>query len=151
MITPRLLLILFLFIVPTAPTMAADLPVNTDRHGVLLNGYDLVSYFLEEKPVSGSPRWQADYRNATLYFSDESNLERFLSNPEAYWPQYSGHCANGLSDGHLIQANPDIYRLIDGRLYLFYSWWGRAQWRFNQESQIASATENWRQITGQTP
>ena len=33
---------------------AATKPVNTDRHGVAVNGYDVVAYFTEMKPVKGS-------------------------------------------------------------------------------------------------
>lgn len=138
------------WIVLSAAVIAAE-PVNTDRRGVLLDGYDVVSYFLQDEPVVGQPQWQTEYRNATLYFSSESNREMFLKSPETYWPQYSGHCANGLSDGHLVRANPLIYRLIDGRLYLFYSWWGKAQWKFDQENQIELATENWLMFSEQTP
>ncbi|EAR07319.1 hypothetical protein MED297_12242 [Reinekea sp. MED297] len=87
--------------------------------------------------------WQTEYRQARLYFANEVNLNAFKADPEAYWPQFSGYCANGLSDGHLIQANPEIYRIIEGRLYLFYSWWGRAQWAFDQPQQIEQATHYW--------
>lgn len=122
----------------------AQEPVNTDKDGVLLNGYDVVAYFNSDEAQKGSAQWQAEYRDVTLYFSSQENLDLFLKFPEKYWPQYSGHCANGLSDGHLVRANPEIYRIIDDRLYLFFSWWGKAQWKFDQADQIHIADQNWR-------
>jgi YHS domain-containing protein len=125
----------------------AQLPINTNSSGVFLDGYDVVSYFNESKPLRGKSTIKAQWHDVTLFFVSEVNRELFLSEPEKYWPQFEGHCANGLSDGHLVRANPEIYRIIDGKLYLFFSWWGKAQWKFNQQEQIELAGQYWREFT----
>jgi YHS domain-containing protein len=126
----------------------AQTPVNTNASGVFLDGYDVVSYFTENKPRRGSSAISTQWHDATLFFVSEENKRLFLDSPDEYWPQFEGHCANGLSDGHLVGANPEIYRIIDGKLYLFYSWWGKAQWKFDQPEQIKLANEYWTEFTG---
>lgn len=118
-------------------------PVNTNRQGIFIDGYDVVAYFEEGEARRGSAQYSLDWQGFQLYFSSAKNRELFLTDPQSFMPQYAGHCANGLSDGHLVGANPEIFRIIDDRLYLFYSWWGKAQWKRNQQEQIELANTYW--------
>jgi len=122
-------------------------PANVNADGVSIDGYDAVSYFLLDEAVRGSEEFQLSWNDVTWWFSSEENLSLFESNPDQYAPRFAGHCANGLSDGHLVSAKPQIYRIIDGRLYLFYSWWGKAQWKYDQESQIKLAEKYWKEFS----
>ena len=118
-------------------------PVNVNASGVFLDGYDVVSYFADGKAMRGSDEFQYEWRGMRFYFKTQANLAMFVSEPSRYIPQFNGHCANGLSDGHLVRANPEIFRIIDGKLYLFFSWWGKAQWKFDQQEQIELANKFW--------
>lgn len=124
----------------------AEEPINADSSGLFLSGYDVVSYFINDEPVKGKAQFQTEYKGVTLHFASQANRDAFNEQPENYWPQFAGHCANGLSDGHLVRANPEIYRLIDNKLYLFFSWWGKAQWKYKQQEQIQLANETWQQV-----
>ncbi|TCS43075.1 YHS domain-containing (seleno)protein [Reinekea marinisedimentorum] len=115
----------------------------SDRVELAISGYDVVSYFTEKKPVQGESRFQTEWNGRVWHFSSQHNLALFKEEPERYEPRFDGHCANGLSDGHLVTANPKIYRIIDGQLYLFFSWWGKAQWAVDQQEQIELAEYWW--------
>ena len=134
---------ILLFTVFSVIGVAEAGPLNVNSSGVFIDGYDVVAYFTDDDAQRGSSEYQTQWQEATLFFASEQHLNLFLANPEAYLPQFAGHCANGLSDGHLVRANPEIYRVIDGKLYLFFSWWGKAQWKYDQQEQIKLASEYW--------
>lgn len=123
--------------------LLASFSFGSQTSVVALDGYDVVSYFTQSKPSKGTAEFHTRWNDKEWHFTSESNLEKFAAAPERYAPQFDAHCANGLSDGHLVEANPLIYRVIDDRLYLFFSKWGRAQWAFNQEEQISLAEYWW--------
>jgi YHS domain-containing protein len=135
--------ILSLWLTIGSAALATEGPVNTNRMGVFIDGYDVVSYFEEGEAQRGSSDISLEWQGLALHFKSEKHRQLFSENPNAYLPQYAGHCANGLSDGHLVGANPEIFRIIDDRLYLFYSWWGKAQWKRNQQEQIELANQYW--------
>lgn len=114
-----------------------------ERLKLAISGYDTVSYFKESKPVEGSNQFQTEWNGRLWNFASQKNLDLFIDKPESYAPRFDGHCANGLSDGHLVTANPKIYRIIDDQLYLFYSWWGKTQWAIDQQEQIQLAEHWW--------
>src|ERR1700693_220515 len=43
--------------------------VNVDSQGVIVNGYDVVAYFKEGKPVKGNPAFESTYQGATYLFA----------------------------------------------------------------------------------
>ena len=133
----------YLFFLSISCHLFAQSPINQTASGVFLDGYDVVAYFLDNKAQRGRSEHQIQWQDTTLFFVSENHKSLFISDPQRYFPQFSGHCANGLSDGHLVRANPEIFRIIDGKLYLFFSWWGKAQWKFDQQSQIELANQNW--------
>ena len=123
--------------------------LDAQEKALAIFGYDAVSYFTDDKPIMGQAEFQTEWQDLTWYFSNQENLNRFLDEPENYAPQFMGHCANGLSDGHLVTAKPEIYRIIDNKLYLFYSWWGKAQWQYQQQEQIELAEQWWSKFSEQ--
>ena len=98
-----------------------------DPTGYAVSGYDVVAYFdLAQAPVGqsqpaavpGDKDITADYNGATFAFSSEANKERFLADPAAFAPQYDGHCAYGVSKGGKVPGNPNLWRIVDDKLYL---------------------------------
>lgn len=117
---------------------------NLDNQGRVIQGYDPVSYFEQNKAQKGKVRLTWD--GGDWYFIDQKNLDLFKNNPAKYVPQFGGYCANGLSDGHKVSGDGNNWRVIDGKLYLFYSQWGRLQWAINVPEQIKLATDNWQRF-----
>ncbi|MFN7117607.1 MAG: YHS domain-containing (seleno)protein [Saprospiraceae bacterium] len=95
--------------------------VNVNKDGVILDGYDPVAYFTENKPVKGSDKFTARVDGATYYFSNEANQNEFKDNADKYKPQYGGFCAYAVSRNKLRPIDPTIFQIVDGRLMLQHS------------------------------
>ena len=98
-----------------------------DPTGYAVSGYDVVAYFdLEQSPVGtsqpaaipGDKDITSTYNGAKFAFSSEANKARFDSDPAAYAPQYDGHCAYGVAQGGKVPGNPNLWRILDDKLYL---------------------------------
>ena len=84
-----------------------------------LGGYDPVAYF-EGGPAKGSSEITETYKGVVYHFASVDNHEKFKENPTKYEPQYGGWCAWAMADGQRTKANPKSYKLVDGKLYVFY-------------------------------
>jgi len=91
---------------------------NVDPEGVILQGFDAVSYFTEMKAIKGGPKYSARYNGATYWFSSESNASMFKDHPGMFAPQYGSFCGYAMSLGKLRPVDPTIFDVIDGRLIL---------------------------------
>ena len=109
---------------------------------VSLKGHDPVAYFTEGRPVKGSTGINYDFDDARYLFSSQKNRELFASSPDRYTPQYSGLCATGMALGAKAQADPTVWKIVDGKLYVFSS--TQAREKFDQDaSMLAKAQQNW--------
>ncbi len=102
-------------------------PQYVDNTGFAVSGYDVVAYRdLAQVPVGqsqpaavpGRADITAEYNGAVFAFATEENRERFMADPAFYAPQYDGHCAYGVAQGGKVPGNPNLWRIIDDRLYL---------------------------------
>jgi YHS domain-containing protein len=89
---------------------------------IALEGYDAVSYFLEDKPLKGKKEIAITSEGVVYNFASEKNKTLFLKNPDKYKLQYGGWCpyAMGL-DGSKVEVDPKTFKIFDGKLYLFYN------------------------------
>ena len=94
---------------------------NKDKDGVILQGYDAVAYFTENKAVMGMDKYTARYNGATYWFSSEKNAAISKDHPEMFAPQYGAYCGYAMSINKLRPINPEIFDVIDGRLILQHS------------------------------
>lgn len=88
---------------------------------IALKGYDPVSYFTEPRPVKGSSALNYDFDDSRYLFSTSKNKERFAADPDRYAPQFTGLCTTGLASGMKVHADPNIFLVRDGKLYVFSS------------------------------
>lgn len=88
---------------------------------VSLKGHDPVSYFTDGRPVKGQTGINYDYDDARYLFSSPRNRELFAANPERYTPQFSGLCTTGMALGVKAEADPSVFKIVDGKLYVFSS------------------------------
>ncbi|HET9651655.1 MAG TPA: YHS domain-containing (seleno)protein [Usitatibacter sp.] len=100
--------------------MAATLPaVAADVAPVAIKGYDPVAYFTAGKPTPGRPDIELVWDERRYRFASEENRARFKADPVRYAPQFSDYCAMALSKGELVEANPENWTIVDGKLYIF--------------------------------
>jgi len=104
-----------------AAVSMADTLVNTGYFGdVAILGYDPVAYFTDGKAMKGSPQISEKWLGATWYFASTEHRDAFKSQPIRYVPQYGGFCTGGAAFGEAsANIDPEAWRIIDGRLYLF--------------------------------
>ena len=114
-----------------------------EKDGVAISGYDPVAYFVEMKPVKGSPEFHAEYQGSTFYFSSAANRDTFAANPDKFAPQYGCYCAFGMAKGYKAVIAPAAFTVVDDKLYLNYSESVRSQWKLDIPGYIRKAHENW--------
>ena len=132
---------------PQAAYAAKD-PIYTSW-GVAIKGTDPVAYFTQGRAIKGSKEFAADYQGATFYFATSAHRDLFISQPEAYAPQYGGYCAWAVSNGYTASITPEAFRIVDGKLYLNYSLRIQQQWDADRDNRIILADRNWPAVLGQ--
>jgi YHS domain-containing protein len=114
-----------------------------------LEGYDPVSYF-DSKPLEGMADFKYTYRGITYLFASAQNLNRFKESPEKYEPAYGGWCAYAMGEtGEKVKIDPETYKIIQGKLYLFYNFWGNntlTTWNKNEAPLKSKADQNWKKF-----
>lgn len=118
-------------------------PVNTGYFGnVAILGYDPVAYFTDGHAVQGSPEINQKWLGATWYFASAEHRDAFAAAPMSYAPQYGGFCAGSMSVGNVTDnIDPNSFRIIDGKLYLFGGSGGLEQDFDPEAAQILSAAD----------
>ncbi len=111
--------------------------------GVALNGYDAITYFTQNEPMPGRPEFEFYWKGVPWFFSSAANLEVFAKAPEIYAPQFGGFATMSLARGFLSDGNPLIYRVLDNRLYLFYSFGNREAFSLADKTARVKAMETW--------
>ncbi len=69
-----------------------------------------------------------------------------MKDPDQYAPQYGGYCAFGMSHGYAAPIDPKAWTVVEGKLYLNYSFDVRREWNKNIPGFISKANQNWPKI-----
>lgn len=125
---------------------AERVDLNLDAKGVMLHGYDPVAYFTTGKPTRGSERFEATHDGATYRFATAANRDAFLAAPERYVPAYGGFCAMGTALERKLDGDPEVFRIVDGKLYLNVNADVQARWSQDIPGNIRKADAVWPKI-----
>lgn len=117
-----------------------------ESSGVAIRGYDSVAYFTESKAVEGLDAFSTDWSGATWKFASKDHLELFINDPEQYAPQYGGYCAYGVATDNLVKIEPDLWTIVDGKLFLNYDDNVQRQWEQDIPGFIATADEKFEKL-----
>lgn len=132
-----------LMLASTSASAAIDAIYTGFFSNEALRGYDTVAYFTQGMPVEGSDDFTTQYMGAEWKFSSQEHLDLFLADPEKYAPQYGGYCAWAMSNGDTASAEPDLWTIHEGKLYLNYSRRVNERWLGNKEEFIQKADVEW--------
>lgn len=133
-----------------APVLAG--PQYLDGTGFAVSGYDVVAYRgLAQAPVGqaqpeavkGRADITAEWNGSIWAFASADNRDKFLANPAYYAPQYDGHCAYGVSKGGKVPGNPNLWRIVDDKLYLNITRNVVGFWEEDIPGNINKAQGNW--------
>ncbi|WP_269542021.1 YHS domain-containing (seleno)protein [Cerasicoccus fimbriatus] len=124
---------------------------NLESGQLGIEGYDPVAYFSGE-PKEGKKQLSSDYRGVTYRFANTANKAAFDADPAKYEPAFGGWCAWAMADdGSKVKINPKTYKIVDGRLFLYYNgFWGNTLKDWNQgdeDALVETADDNWRSAT----
>lgn len=125
-----------------------------DKQGLALQGYDPLSYFDTSGPQRGKVELTSTFRGVTYRFVSAANKERFDHEPLRFEPPYGGWCAFAVIDGDKVEVDPLHYRVIDGRVYLFYkgffgdagSKWDALVAKSTAAAIVRKADAGWREL-----
>lgn len=110
---------------------------------VVIKGYDPVAYFTDKLPAMGTPKIKYDWDEGRYLFTNAKHQEMFSSNPDRYAPQFGGFCTAGMSKGKKMEANPELWMIVDGKLYVFASPKAKEIAENDSAGMIALAKKNW--------
>lgn len=123
-----------------------------DGTGFAVSGYDVVAYHslsqskvgvAQPPAVAGSPAYTAEYNGAKWAFASAANRDAFLADPAKYAPAYDGHCAFGVAKGGKVPANPHLWRIRDGKLYLNINKAALGFWEADIPGNLKTSEMNW--------
>jgi len=129
-----------------------------DGTGFAASGYDVVAYFdlpqskvgsTQTAAVPGKAAYTSEYNGAQFAFSSAANKAKFDANPAQFAPQYDGHCAYGVAKGGKVPGNPNLWRIVDNKLYLNITKNVVGFWEENIPGNINKAENNWASLEPQ--
>lgn len=113
-----------------------------------IKGYDTVAYFREGRALPGSASFSYVWHGMTWQFATRENRELFAGNPEKYAPQYDGYCAWAMAEARKAHVDPEVWKIVDGKLYLNCSSSAYEKWSRDIPGNIKKADEHWKKISG---
>lgn len=129
----------------------AGFDVNATVTGLALRGVDPVSYFTDGAPKDGDFAITEVHNGATYRFVSEESREQFRQDPEKYLPQYGGFCAFGTAMGVKVDGDPDLWKIVDGKLYLNLSPSIQERWSKDIPGFISTADGQWGELKDADP
>lgn len=121
---------------------------NLNSEGVILDGYDAVAFFKDNKPVKGDPKFQFRYEDATYFFASQEHLELFKAGPENYKPQFGAWCAYAVSLGRVAPIDVNTFSIVNGRLVIQHNQRAVNGWNKDIPGNLALADKYWPGVIG---
>jgi YHS domain-containing protein len=122
-------------------------PVNAHEQDgqarLMLKGYDVVSYFTQNKHALGKAEFRSVYEGTTFQFASAEHKALFDKEPTKYLPQYGGYCADGVLYGIPWGGDADTWIMKDGKLYIFGGQSSKDAWELNLHDNYATADKMW--------
>jgi YHS domain-containing protein len=115
---------------------------------VAIKGYDTVAYFTEGKAVKGTEDFTSSWHGMRWFFQSKENRDLFAASPGKYAPQYDGWCAWAMTESRKSVTDPEVWKIVNGKLYLNCSRAAFEKWSRDIPGHIKMADENWRKMQG---
>ena len=107
-------------------------------------GYCPVSYWGDKPAHKGVAEAPAEYEGSTYLCTNPDVVKMFLDGPPSkFLPAFGAYCATALTAGKLAPVKPDVYKVVDGALYLFYDADAKAAFEADEAGMLAKAKAVW--------
>lgn len=113
---------------------------------IAIRGYDPVAYFKVGEAKKGDPSHAFSWHNLTWHFQSEEHRQLFQENPEKFAPQYDGYCAWAMTESRKAETDPEVWKIVDGKLYLNCSMAAYEKWSRDIPGNIGKADANWAKL-----
>ena len=123
---------------PDLPGLS-ELMQRDRRSGLALRGFDPVAYRSTGRATPGQSEHELIADGIVWRFASAANLAAFRDAPEIYAPAFGGFDPVGVAAGAIVDSDPQMFAVRDGRLFLFRSADSRA--RFSSEAGLLSKAE----------
>jgi len=117
--------------------------LNLNKDGVILDGYDPVAFFTDNKPVLGTTAFQSTYRGAIYHFASADHKALFDKEPAKYEPQFGAFCAYAVSVGRTAPIDVDTFSIINGRLVVQHNARAVGLWNKDPQGSLKHADKYW--------
>ena len=117
---------------------------ESEAFAVALEGYDVISYFNSPSPKKGNKDYQAVYLGKRYLFINSENQKKFAADPEEYLPEFEEYCGCALSENKRVNADPEVFKIVDGNLVFFEDKKALSKWNKNEEERYAKAQKFWK-------
>ena len=115
---------------------------------IAIKGYDAVAYFKDGKARKGIESFAFPWHGMTWHFMSKENRDLFAAGPEKYAPQYDGYCAWAMTEARKAIVDPEVWTIVDGKLYLNCSRVAYEKWSRDVPGNIKKADQNWLKMQG---
>jgi YHS domain-containing protein len=117
--------------------------VATNRAGIAMQGYDTHAYWTINAAREGDADYVVEWRGTPWHFASAEDAEQFRADPAAYEPQFGGFCTRAMSFKKIVDGDPEVWRIHQGKLYLFARPVGGTYFDKGQDAMIAKAQAYW--------
>ncbi|MHC4697990.1 MAG: YHS domain-containing (seleno)protein [Planctomycetota bacterium] len=108
-----------------------------------LSGYCPVSYQRDGKAVKGNPSLRSVYKTRLYHMASGEAKTAFDLEPERYVPPYGKYCATNMANHLMKPFDPTLFRVMNGRTYLFHNEEAQKQFDANPQKIIKKADAWW--------
>lgn len=116
---------------------------TADVQTIALGGYDPTQYFAGGLPKLGDTSISYVFEGQLYYFTSITNRDLFIADPMAYAPQYGGHCAFAVAEHKTMLADPNVFAIEDGKLFVFQNEEKLEMWKTNSRKFRLLADKRW--------
>ncbi|MEZ5919777.1 MAG: YHS domain-containing (seleno)protein [Parvularculaceae bacterium] len=120
---------------------------NGKRGNFAIGGYDPTAYFARGEAVKGAEDHKVSWEGSEWLFETAESAEKFKAAPDDFAPQFGGYCTFAMSIGKIVASNPEIWRIRDGKLYLFAGAGGGKKFDKGPDAMIEKAQSFWDTLT----
>jgi hypothetical protein len=133
-------------VVPQAHGATSERVVTDRNTGLAIYGVDPVAYFTDKKPIVGLPDYEFRFAGAIWRFGNEGNRAAFIADPRTYMPRFGGYDPVGVARGVSTPGYPQLWAIVNNRLYLFYTEQARAAFLADPAAVIREAEARWPRV-----
>ncbi|MEM6482238.1 MAG: YHS domain-containing (seleno)protein [Pseudomonadota bacterium] len=131
------------FVSVSAAQAADEFFIADTEKNIAIQGYDPVAYHTAGAPTKGKADFKFEYNDVVWKFSSAENKAAFKADPAKFAPAYGGWCAVGTSKGKKIPTQPQLFKVVDGQLYLNSSDGAHNLFLEDETGMIEKADTNW--------